>query len=43
MRIPEITPYAIQEQLDYVYAAASRNEEKPIMWISLEYDSQRIL
>lgn len=36
--LPGVTPYTIQEQLDYVYAAASRNEAIPVMWILLEYD-----
>ena len=34
-----IAPYPIEKQRDYVYAAASRNEAIPVMWISLEYDS----
>lgn len=41
--MPGILQYPIQEQLDYTYAAASRNEETPVMWISLEYDSQNRL
>lgn len=41
--LPGITQYPIQEQLDYVYAATSRNEEIPVMWISLEYDNKNKL
>lgn len=37
--IPGVAPYPIEKQRDYVYAATSRNEEIPVMWISLEYDS----
>lgn len=39
--MPGIIQYPIQEQLDYAYAAASRNEEIPVMWISLEYDNKK--
>ena len=38
--MPGIIQYPIQEQLDYAYAAASRNEKIPVMWISLEYDNK---
>lgn len=41
--MPGIIQYPIQEQLDYTYAAASRNEEIPVMWISLEYDNKNRL
>lgn len=41
--MPGIIQYPIQEQLDYAYAAASRNEEIPVMWISLEYDNKKRL
>ena len=41
--IPGIIQRPVQEQLDYAYAAASRNEEIPVMWISLEYDSKNRL
>ena len=41
--MPGIIQYPIQEQLDYTYAAASRNEEIPVMWISLEYDNKNKL
>lgn len=36
--MPGIIQYPIQEQIDY--AAASRNEKIPVMWISLEYDDK---
>ena len=38
--MPGIIQYPIQEQIDYAYAAASRNEKIPVMWISLEYDDK---
>ena len=41
--MPGIIQYPIQEQLDYAYAAASRNEGIPVMWISLEYDNKKRL
>lgn len=41
--MPGIIQYPIQEQLDYAYATASRNEEIPVMWISLEYDNKNRL
>ena len=41
--VPGIDSYPIQAQLDYVYAAASRNEEIPVMWISLVYDEKNHL
>lgn len=41
--IPDIKTYSLQEQIDYVYAAASRDESKPIMMISLQYDSNNSL
>lgn len=31
------------EQLDYTYAAASRNVSAPVLWISLEYNNQDTL
>lgn len=34
-----VKPLSIQEQTDYTYAAASRDETLPVMWISLEYDA----
>lgn len=41
--MPGIIQYPIQEQIDYAYAAASRNEKIPVMWISLEYDDKNKL
>lgn len=41
--MPNIRPFTISEQLDYSYAAASRNETVPVFWISLEYDDTDIL
>lgn len=41
--VPGIIQYPVQKQLDYVYAAASRNEKIPVMWISLEYDNKNKL
>ena len=41
--MPGIIQYPIQEQIDYAYAAASRNEKIPVMWISLEYDEKNKL
>ena len=41
--VPSIIPYPIQVQLDYVYAAASRNENIPVTWISLVYNSKNQL
>lgn len=41
--IPGVIPYPVQAQLDYTYAAASRNENVPAMWISLEYDDKNRL
>ena len=40
---PGIRSYTIFEQLDYTYAAASRNEAIPVMWISLEYNNNGVL
>ena len=40
---PDIVKYSIQEQLDYTYAVASRNEKIPVMWVSLHYDSNNKL
>lgn len=37
--IPGVASYPAQKQHDYVYAATSRNEAIPVMWITLEYDS----
>ena len=36
--MPGIMPFEEEEQRDYAYAMASRNENVPVMWISLEYD-----
>lgn len=36
--MPGIPSLSEQAQLDYTYAAASRNETVPVMYISLEYD-----
>lgn len=41
--MPGITPYSFAEQLDYTYAAASRNKEVPVIWISLEYNEEDVL
>lgn len=41
--IPGIIPYSIEEQLDYTYAVASRNEDIPVMLVSLTYDSDNKL
>lgn len=41
--IPGISQYTLSAQLDYTYAAASRNETIPVMWISLEYNERNIL
>lgn len=40
---PDIHPYSVSEQLDYTYAAASRNEAISVMWISLEYNNNGTL
>ena len=40
---PKITPLSESQQRDYSYAAASRNENIPVMWIALEYDTQNTL
>jgi uncharacterized protein YchJ len=37
--VPNIKEYTQEEQLDYVYAASSRDEKTPIMMISLEYNN----
>lgn len=41
--IPDIEKFTKEEQLDYVYAATSRDEKTPIMMISLNYDSNNSL
>lgn len=41
--IPGVVPYEVSKQFDYTYAAASRNETIPVMWISLEYDEKNTL
>ena len=38
-----VPSYSQTHQLDYTYAAASRNEAIPVMWISLEYDGNNNL
>ena len=35
---PDISTFTLQEQMDYVYALASRNENVPVMMTSLQYD-----
>lgn len=35
-----IVPFSEEKQRDYVYAAASRNESIPVMWIFLEYNEK---
>ena len=37
--VPNIKEYTQEEQLDYVYAASSRDEKTPLMMISLEYNN----
>lgn len=41
--LPGIIQYSIEEQLDYTYAVASRNEDIPVMLVSLTYDSDNKL
>lgn len=41
--IPDIKLLSAKDQLDYVYAIASRNESVPVMMISLQYDSNNLL
>ncbi len=41
--LPEIKEYSLQEQQDYAYAAASRNDAIPVMLILLKYDSTNSL
>ena len=41
--IPGVIPFPEDKQRDYVYAAASRNETVPVMWISLEYNEKQEL
>lgn len=41
--IPGVIPFPEDKQRDYVYAAASRNETVPVMWISLEYNEKHEL
>ena len=38
-----VPSYSQTHQLDYTYAAASRNEAIPVMWISLEYNENNNL
>lgn len=40
---PGIRSFTDNEQLDYTYAAASRNVSVPVLWISLEYNNQDTL
>lgn len=37
--MPGVIPLGEEEQRDYAYAMASRNEDVPVMWISLKYDN----
>lgn len=41
--MPGAIPFPEDKQYDYVYAAASRNESIPVMWIFLEYDEKHEL
>ncbi len=43
VKMPGILSYTDDEQLDYTYAAASRNVSIPVLWISLEYNDQDAL
>ena len=43
VKTPGILSGTDNEQLDYTYAAASRNVSVPVLWISLEYNDQDTL
>lgn len=43
VKTPGILFRTDNEQLDYAYAASSRNVSVPVLWISLEYNNQDIL
>ena len=43
VKTPGILSRTDNEQLDYTYAAASRNVSVPVLWISLEYNDQDAL
>lgn len=43
VKTPRTFSYTDDEQLDYTYAAASRNASVPVLWISLEYNDQDTL
>lgn len=43
VKTPGILSLTDNEQLDYTYAAASRNASVPVLWISLEYNNQDTL